>query len=318
MKKETFIYALICLCASYLLQSCDIEDISKSLTEGIEEEYVILDKNKGMLQVYEPYKDEAALFQIEDNPEGVKCIEFSADGSYHITFGEEYLSYNVRKLTIEVDGNYVNVPMQAITRGDYYGIKTTGTYTYENGSYKLMEGYNWQIENGMLIVTEDSESRSYRATKVPQDETTQDALSQRLCHTWELSRVLLKLYNMNTGKLVMTYHLTEEEIRENCIDTFVFSASKKFYRYKEGVNNGNGNWSWKILSEQTLRYEFKYFSLDNPIPVYGSNDLIAYFANNSLYLTESCENLNEYDEDEENPVILKAIILYQLDIKESR
>ena len=318
MRKATFLSMVALLSSAFLCFSCDIDDLSKSLTDGAEENYVIANKNKGTLNVRETHKAEAAFFDVEENPYGVENLEFCADGTYHITFNLDN-SYMVQapaqqQLTVDVDGTKMQVPMRALTRSNYGNLRSTGTYTYSDGEYVLMGDYNWKMQNGRLVITEDGETYSYKATRVPDSEAAQDALTQRLCHTWILNRVLLKLYNMDTNKLVFTYHLTEDQVRENCIDTFVFSASKKFYRYKEGVNNGNGRWEWKVKSEQTLHYAFEYLSFDNPVRVYGENDLTVYFADNRLYLTEACEALNEVEGNDKN-IRLKALLLYQLDVK---
>ena len=178
----------------------------------------------------------------------------------------------------------------------------------------LMGDYDWVLEDdGTITVTEDGVTQQYKATPVAKPAI--DALTERLCHTWTVSRVLLKLYN--EGKLVLTYHLTDEEVSQYCVDTFVFTQFKKFKRYAKGANNGNGDWDWKVESEQSLTYWFRYLSDTNTAPVIGSNDLTVYFTDNHLYMTEECEALdeNDYENRDGEAVRLKAVLLYQLDVK---
>ena len=303
------------------MQSCDIEDLTKSVTDGTPEEYVIVDKNKGTLQVDEPYKDYAAAFDIGENPYNVSKIEFTADGSYHITFApsdaddsrarspetEEDLA-----MDLLIDGHQVKV-RSTMARSSWHDIPSTGTYTYANGRYVLMD-YNWVMEGNTLLITDDDGiTRSYTAT--PATPANIDALTNRLCHKWGLSRVLLKLYKGK--KLLVTYHLTEEQVRKYCVDTFEFTSYGNFYRYKNGENNGNGVWNWVDQSEQNLFYRFTYFSFSNPTPVYGQNNLTVYFSYNRLYITEANEAFDENDRDEESgrKVQYKALCLYQLDVK---
>lgn len=312
--------ALLLVCAGLQLQSCDIEDLTKSVTEGTEEEYVILDKNKGTLQVNEPYKDYVATFDIEDNPYDVSQIEFTADGKFHVTFSEERYSARTRSsdaeeessMSILVDGHHVKVRSNAV-RSSWHDIPSTGTYTYENGRYILMD-YNWEMDGNALVITDD-DGTTRRYTATPATPLNMDALTSRLCHTWTLSRVLLKLYKED--KLLATYHLSEEEVRDNCVDTFVFTSYGNFYRYKNNENNGNGVWNWIDKVEQNMHYRFTYFSFGNPVPLYGQNDLTVYFSDNRLYITEANEAFDEDDWDEESGrnVQYKALCLYQFDVK---
>ena len=308
-------------CAA-LLSSCELDGVN-ALTEGLEESYTIQDKNAGTLTVRENFKDYVALYEFtaDENgnlPDGVKSIEFTADGTYHITFADDGTRQTyyapAHTIDVEVEGRTVSVPMRSVTRSTYDQRKSTGTYTYRDGHYVIMDDYNWELAaDGTLILTEDGVTHQYQAT--PVTPRSVDSLTDRLCHTWTLSRVLLKLYNGQ--KLVVTYHLTQEEMDEYCVDTFVFTTFGTFKRYAKGLNNGNGLWNWKVEKEQSMSYTFTYFSDSDPVPVTGSNDLMVYFTNNHLYLTEECEGLNDDDmEDSEgNAIHLKAVLLYQLDVK---
>ena len=327
MKKEKFFFCIALILGGFAICSCSVDDLQEQITGGTQEDVVIAEKCKGTLEVKESHQLEAALFNIESNPYGVESIEFAANGAYHITFGLNNTDEELpaRIISVDVDGQQVNVPMRALTRSNR-GLRSTGTYTYENGRYVLMD-YGWQMDGDRLIIVEDGITRSYQATRVTRSETAQDALSKRLCHTWTLNRVLMKLYNAETNGLVMTYHLTDEEVKEYCIDTFVFSEfsinphdatkGRRFYRYKDGMNNGNGRWNWKSQSEQTLSYAFEYLSFESPEPVKGSNDLTVYFADNRLYITEApLVAVNEDVEGIDGKTInLRAVLLYQLDVK---
>lgn len=301
-----------------LLGACDIGDVA-SLSDGQEERFVITDKNAGTLSVREDYRDCVALYEFRaERPLGVESIEFTADGTYHITLAGEAVQQapsQERSISVEAEGRRVSVPLGSATRAaEQPGRKPTGTYTHSDGHYVLMGDYDWVLaDDGTITITEDGATRQYQATRVAQPAV--DALTERLCHTWTLSRVLLKLYN--GGKLVLTYHLTDEEVSEYCVDTFVFTAYKKFKRYAKGANNGNGDWDWKLQSEQSMTYWFRYLSDTNTTPVRGSNDLTVYFAGNRLYLTEECEALDEsdYKNRDGETVKLKAVLLYQLDVK---
>lgn len=309
--------------AGWLCQACDVENLSESLTEGTVEEYVIADKNSGTLQVNEKYEAYAAMFDIAENPYQIKTIEFMADGTYYITFDtqaptqtEPYEDYYVK---CQVEGRQLRVPLRTghnTTRLRIYDLPSTGTYTYENGRYKL-SNLQWEMYGQSLLVEVDGQIETY--TAIPRTPKTADALTRRLCHTWKLSDVLLKLYRMDNSKksLITTYHMTEEEVRDNCIDTFVFSKYGSFYRYKDGKENGIGLWNWSDVPEQQLRYQFTYFSEYDNTPVVGSNDLTVYFSGNRLYLTEWCEALDENDwgDDEKEHINLKALLLYRLEVK---
>lgn len=319
MKKKQFVLGLLASGLA-LVTSCEIDDATSLLTGGQEEKYVIQDKNSGTLSVKEDYKDYVALFEFQDEcPDGVESIEFTADGTYHISFDSDVdeRDYNASRssdFSVEVEGQKVVVPMRAVTRSDYPRLRSTGTYTRKDGKYVLMGDYNWEMsDDGTLVITENGSTRRYHATPVARPSIS--ALTDRLCHTWLLQRVLLKLYNDN--KLVMTYHLTDEEVREYCVDTFVFTTFGKFKRYAKGENNGNGDWEWKVESDQSLTYWFRYFSDSNPMPVIGTNDLTVYFSNNHLYLTEWCPMLDDNDmkDMKGNPLHFKALLLYQLDVK---
>lgn len=327
-KKNTrrcLVRTLLLVCAGWQLQSCSIENLTESLNNGTPEEYVILDKNKGTLQVRETYDAYVASFDIEDNPYDVKQIEFTADGKYHITFkSQEAYSAKTRSaetdeqpaMNLTVGGRRIRVYSNA-ARSSWVDIPATGTYTIENGRYVLM-GYNWVMNGNVLEITEDDGTvRTYTAT--PATPSNIDALTMRLCHTWTLSRVLLKLYKEDN--LLATYHLTEEDVRKYCVDTFVFTRYGYFYRYRQGENNGNGVWTWNNLSEQNLHYGFTYFSFNNPTPLYEQNDITVYFSDNRLYITEDNTAFDEEDWVEDTDgyvqykVQYKARILMQLDVK---
>ena len=74
---------------------------------------------------------------------------------------------------------------------------------------------------------------------------------------------------------------------------------------------------WLVEQEQNLKYMFRYLSDYNPVPVIGSNNLTVYFADNFLYMTEECQQLDseELNDMNGNPVHLSAKLLYQLEVK---
>lgn len=310
----------------WLFSSCGLESV-KDITEGTQEEYVILDKNSGTLQVTELHKDDVARFEInESNPYDVSSIEFTADGKYHITFNNPSYarsmsqgkdSSGVQCVNIEVEGQTISVPMRAasVTRSSA-PIESTGTYTRVNGRYVLAD-YGWEMYGNKLLITENGITRSYAATSA--SPINKDALTSRLCHTWTLSRVLVKIYK--NKNLVLTYHLTDEEVYMYCIDTFVFSSFRSspgyasFYRYKNRKTNGIGEWKWMSLAEQNLFYQFTYFDETRRQPVLGSNTVTVYFANNRLYITEKNDNIKTNYEDTNDKTVYSAMLLYQLDVK---
>lgn len=300
-----------------LLQSCEIENLMDSLTGGTEEDYVIVNKNKGTLQVEEAYRDVAACYDVGENPYGIESIDFMANGTYHVTFSEMAVSKEnfSRSLSIEFDGHHVRVPVNFATKNYEQGKKSTGTYTYKDGCYVVEDNYDWQMTNGQLIIMEDNQLYTYPVTKIPYDENIKDALSQRLCHSWRLSRVFAKFYNVNNGKLVYTCHLSDEDIRECCIETFVFSPSKKFFGYKDGVVTGVGNWEWSNYSEQTVTAWLRDPIDENESATWLSTPV--YFSDNRMYLTQYCEDLDEeeeYEDEEDESIRVKAVLIYQLDV----
>ena len=325
----------VCLCVLALcVQACNLK--TDDILEGTTESYTIKNPNYGEISGIVENEEAIACYKIESNPFGIDMLEFTGDGTFHITYssGTPLMAptraddlQDESGIDVAVDGRTVHVPLRAgaKTRGDTKRTYT-GTYTYKNGRYewKLTSYQYFYIAGEEKVYIHDEqggEDWSYRVTKVTP--VTLDALTQRLCHKWKLNRVVLKLYNMNSkdeggkGKLVFTYHLSEKELLQYCVETFLFSRYGNFYRYlHDGSNNGNGIWNWKVQSEQALHYRFTELDYYGHQSLVGENDLTVYFSNNYLYLTEESSGLNEYEEDDDgNMVALKAVLLYELEVK---
>lgn len=309
-----------------LLHSCDVDDLTKSLTEGTTETYRITNKNSGTLSINEPYADAVASFIIADHPQ-ISSIEFTADGWCHIVEKQSNDVYYTpqRSMEFDVEGRKVSVTMPATqTRASEWYKYSAETYSYtydrESNSFVVSE-LGFVVCDGELIVYENNEDVA-RYTATPEKPIESTALTDRLCHTWGLSNVLLKIYRTDKGepKLVFTYKLSDEDRYEFCVDQFVFTHFGHFHRYMHDSNNGNGDWRWIDEANQRLHYDFTYFADYNPVPVVGSNDLTVYFADNRLYMTEECEALaSDYtDDDEFKDVTLKAVLLYQLEAQATK
>lgn len=295
--------AALMLLAGTALTSCSVDDI----LNGSEETYQILDKCSGTLDVYEKYAAQACRFEVEpNNDEKVSTIEFMPDGHYVVSYIENKYQAPQQHLHIDVAGRTFAVPLslarQQQTRSTYVAYTKTGTYTYENGAYKLV-GLDWKVENGKLSLldTYTGMERSYSVN--PTEKMPANTLTARLCHRWELEEVLLKLYKEN--KLVFSYQLTGPEMDEECVSAVEFTPYSTFLRYEEADYAGTGTWHWTNLNEQLLYYAF------NP-PLWGENSLTAYFAGNHFYMTEELEAFDE--EDDENSR-LKAVCLYKMSVK---
>jgi len=303
------------------LNSCDIENLTQSLTEGTAENYNIVNKASGTLNVADN-ADIMASYVINGCPLAA-MIEFLPDGHYRIVSpasGERYDAPR-RTMRVRVDNLDVSIPMQAYepagTRayGDNYS-KNSGTYTYDREKDEfVLTDLQWVIASDMLVIKDGTSIETYSCMKEPK--VTESDLTKRLCHSWKLDEVLLKLYNTTSGKdkLVFTYRLSEEDRQDYCIYQIDFTNTGHFHRYLyNDQNNGNGDWKWNNIQLQSLHYDFRYYSFDNPIEMSGSNDLTAYFADNFFYMTEDVEALAEDLDDPSGKVIkLKAVLLYRFD-----
>ncbi len=300
------------------LNSCDIENLTQSLTEGTTENYTISNMASGTLNVNDN-ADIMASYELKDCPYA-QLIEFLPDGHYRI-LSHDYVNSGVRQrvMRMQVDNMEVSIPMPAYestaTRLDNYP-KNSGTYTYDREKDEfVLSDINWVVAADLLVVKEGTSIETYTCTKEPK--VTDEELTRRLCHSWKLDEVLMKLYNMNSGKakLVYTYRLSEEDRRDYCVYQIDFTNTGHFHRYLyNDENNGNGDWRWNNIMQQNLHYDFRYLSFDNPQPVGGSNDPTVYFADNYFYMTEEVEALAE---DMDNPngetIRLKAVLLYRFD-----
>lgn len=295
------------------MASCSVDDLTDGILNGKEEHYQILNKCSGTLNVYEKYAAEVCRYEVNANQQAIESIEFMPDGQYVISkaYSNNNPYYTPKKeLHLDVAGQTVAIPIsmgkETTTRyGDYIEILTeTGTYTYENDTY-ILKDHGFRVEDGVLFLNEYGESVAVRKSeKLPTN-----TLTSRLCHRWKLEEVLLKLYK--DGKLVFSYQLPKSEMEEECVSDIVFTQYGTFLRYDEKYRAGTGKWNWTNITEQELRYVF------NP-PLYGENNLTAYFAGNNFYMTEELEAFNEEDDEEDDEgATLKAVCLYKMSVKGS-
>lgn len=300
--KRYRLWTVLSLLAIFLF-SCTVDDLI-----GEKERYQILNKNSGTLVVHENYVDEACCYEVGENDLSIGTIEFLPDGNYVVKyFSEREDNYNYyRSIRLNVSGKTVDVPISlsktenAETRA-YENLSTlaeTGTYTYENGRYVLLDK-NWWVENGVLHLDYYG-NESVTLTKSEKVEA--NAITSRLCHRWKLEQVLLKLYK--DDKLCFSYQLPQSEMEEYCVSDVVFTQYGTFLRYDEAYRAGTGKWHWTNRTEQELYYKFDY-------PIIGENGLTVYFSGNHFYMTEEIEALNESDDDDE---VLKAVCLYKMSV----
>ena len=319
-------FAVLTVGTTAMLQSCDVENLMNSFTEGTEETYTIANPNNGTLDV-DDCADIMASYVIKDHPT-VSQIDFLPDGTYQLvsTAHSSYYEAPRRTMQLRVGGMNVSVPMQvsepALLTRAYPEPTETNSYTYDRatGEYVLTDR-GWHVVGDVLVVYDaDEVSEVYTAIKLP--DVTKTDLDKRLCHSWLLDEVLLKLYNKEgkTPKLMFSYRLSEDDKRDYCIRQFDFLNTGAFHRYLyDGSNNGNGDWRWQNTANQQLYYEFKYYSFDEPYPMRGSNVTTVYFDKNFFYMTEEVEALAEDMDDADGKMIkLTAELLYRFNVKPAR
>lgn len=299
MKKQTLRSAAGILLSALLVTSCSLEefDLDDKVPEGKEENWTIKDKNSGTLEVTEKYAQEAGLYYVDDNPEGIHSVEFLPTGIYIITRKEsgyptesiESQSAQTKTVTVNTPKGPMRVPIltgkKAETRsekGVYYQTQT-GTYEYEGGIYRIYLSTNerWTIEDGKLIMS--SNGRTY--TVRPAAPIYEGALTARLCHTWKIEKELIKVYDSN-NRLIGTYKLNDNEVEDSYV---AFSRYGTFldYDYDQGFYADAGTWNWIDQHEQRLRHRF-----DSDGEAFETT---VYFAGNHLYMTQEADDI--YDSD---------------------
>lgn len=323
MKKKDNKFWIV-LCLALFMQSCNLGDLMddvKSVTEGVEEDFVIKNKNYGEQYANEPYAEQAANFEVQGHPD-IRNIEFLPDGSYVVNYSHSKNNFydapqNNEKnpvLMVESEGKKVQVALKSMRQSRDWSSEDElkrGTYTCEDGKY-ILHDRGWMVEGNTLYINEYGEVQTYTIENLPKRK--QDELTRKLCHTWDIQDAFIKLYSIEDGKrkLWLSYQLNEEEMKEYLVKYFIFSQTGYFYRFLyDGSNNGNGDWDWTDINKQILHYNFLYYSFYETTPVYGENDVEIYFSNNNLYLMERVEVL---DEDDDYDRKLEAQALYKLEL----
>lgn len=307
-------------CTAFMFQSCELDDLTESLMEGREENYEILNKYEGELQVNERYADKVACFEIAPNAYNVKRIEFAADGSYHVEHDDQNNnSYNVsnkskdktRGLCFEADGKKMILKRNNIVPQKYYlDNEFMGAYVYDNGYYRIQNS-NWYVYNNRLYT--DGETESFAAT--PQTLPVLNNLSKRLSHNWVCVSAVAKIYNKN--KLVETLKLSQYDICAYGATQIYFSPFGNLYRYvsydSEYVyqQSTDGKWSWADEQGQKLSYSYNHFSYGQRTQILSS----LYFSNNNLYIAEPSEVFAEDNSDLDGD--FTAVIVYKYTVRDS-
>lgn len=305
--------ALVLMAATMLFPSCSVDDLFK----GEEEHVTITDKNSGELKVNEPYADQVCRYDAKGQQD-IEAVEFFADGYCMVTYSSYfelpagYYSPK-RTITVHADGKDFKLP-SALGRApkapearyDYWNGNGNEPriyrYTYSNGVYTINEA-GWRIENDVLYMHNEYGAQEIALEKT--DLLPQHALTSRLCHKWDLQKVLIKMYNGN--KLLMSYQMPQSEMEETCVSDLVFSRAGTFLRHDGQVIDGTGYWKWDNRDNQQMSYEFR-------APYIGSNSTMVYFSGNNLYMTEELTR-EEYDdddyEDDEEIYFDRVVLLYK-------
>lgn len=304
--------ALILMAATMFLPSCSVDDMFK----GEEEHVTITDKNSGELKVNEPYADQVCRYDAKGQLD-IEAVEFFADGYCMVTYSSYfelptgYYSPK-RTITVHADGKDFKLPSAlgrapkaSEARYDYWNGKEPRIlkYSFSNGVY-LIDELGWRIENDVLYMHNE-----YGEQEIALEKTAllpQHALTSRLCHKWDLQKVLIKMYNGN--KLLMSYQMSQSEMEETCVSDLVFSQAGTFLRHDGQVIDGTGYWKWDDRENQQMTYEFR-------APYVGSNSTMVYFSDNNLYITEEISG-DKYEDNEDMEINFdRVVLLYKCVVK---
>lgn len=288
--------SVVCLLAALMLTtSCSVDDLLGEAFGGQKETWTITNKNKGTLSAEEEYAAYACRFEAKGQS-NVESIEFLPDGTCLITFADAEGSKAAAKSPMK---------RRSLTRSYYDGEEFDEEellrgkvkmcrYSYDNGLYHIINDLysdyndpndakydfaNWRVQGNTLTIYYNSGVQETVALDKVETETP-DELTTRLCRTWELQQVIVKLYNGD--KLLASECMDQYDMEQDCVSDIVFSLNGTFLRHDEGQVDGVGTWRWTNLTEQELTYAF------NP-PYVGTNATTIYFADDYLYLTEEID-----------------------------